>query len=62
MLDACLALLDTEEEKQRFTEVYHANKRLVHYVAYRVLGDEHLVRALRDGCESLRTTSSSPLD
>lgn len=42
MLDACLALLDTEEEKQRFTEVYHANKRLVHYVAYRVLGDEHL--------------------
>lgn len=42
MLDACLALLDTDEEKQRFTVVYNANKRLVHYVANQVLSDEHL--------------------
>ena len=42
MLDACLALLDTDEEKQRFTAIYNENKRLVHYIARRVLKDEQL--------------------
>ena len=42
MLDACLALLDTAEEKELFTAVYNENKRLIFYLSREILRDEYL--------------------
>lgn len=42
MLFLCLSMLDTEEEKDKFTRIYEKYRQLMFYVANRVLNDEDL--------------------
>lgn len=42
MLPIFLSMLETPEEKQLFTELYEANRRLMLSVAMKILRDEHL--------------------
>ena len=37
-----LSMLDTQEEKDKFTEVYEQYQHFCWYVAYQLLGDAHL--------------------
>ncbi|HIT66526.1 MAG TPA: sigma-70 family RNA polymerase sigma factor [Candidatus Merdisoma merdipullorum] len=37
-----LSMLDTQEEKDKFTEVYEQHQHFCWYVAYQLLGDAHL--------------------
>ena len=37
-----LSMLDTEEEKDKFTEIYQQYQHFCWYVAYQLLGDGHL--------------------
>lgn len=42
MLNICLTLIDTDEEKDRFTMLYEQYKHLMFYIAQDILKDEHL--------------------
>lgn len=42
MLSLYLTLIDSEEDKQKFTVLYEEYKRLMFYVAREILDDEHL--------------------
>lgn len=43
MLQACLMLLDTEDEKEKFMALYNKYIKLMHYRATEILQDRHLV-------------------
>ena len=42
MLPFYLQLLETEGEKQKFERLYERYRRLMHWIAVRILQDEHL--------------------
>lgn len=42
MLNIFLMMLDTEDEKSRFVQLYHQYRKLMHYEAKRILKDDHL--------------------
>ena len=42
MLNFYLTLIDTDEDKLKFTDLYKQYRHLMFYVARRILGDEHL--------------------
>lgn len=42
MLNICLTLIDTDEEKDRFTLLYEQYRHLMFYIAEEILKDEHL--------------------
>ena len=37
-----LSILDTQDEKDKFTEVYEQYQHFCWYVAFQLLGDDHL--------------------
>lgn len=42
MLELCLLLIDTEEEREKFTEIYNEYNKLVFYIAYEKLHTNEL--------------------
>lgn len=42
MLELCLLLIDTEEERERFSEIYNEYNKLVYYIAYEKLHTKEL--------------------
>lgn len=42
MLGLCLTLIDSEDDKTRFTELYEQYRHLMFYIAQNILKDEHL--------------------
>lgn len=42
MLSVCLMMLDSEDERTRFIQLYEQYRKLMHYVARGILKDDHL--------------------
>lgn len=42
MLSTFLMMIDTDDERSRFTKLYHQYRKLMHYEARRILRDDHL--------------------
>lgn len=50
MLTFYLSLLDTEEERQSFTELYNSHRKTMFYIANEILGDRYLAEEVVHDC------------